>query len=266
MTAMQQIYIIGDTHAEWGLLNNFINSNIRHSKRFQKYVTEFDEVEVIIFQCGDFGFWPHVHNTNYLSYNKKKKWNQYGINNNIGYIKDNHVKLYWCAGNHENHDEIDRLQTENDKEKFIEIMPFIYFAPFASTIKLLDGTTIMFCGGADSTDKESREAGVSWWPQECISKNDMEKAAQVDMKIDWIISHTCPSYFINKNQINEAKNADHSKTYLNLIYDKFKPAYWWFGHYHNHAKGVYEHCNWTLLDSIDNKHGKKWFESIRIHS
>ncbi|MBU4525474.1 MAG: metallophosphoesterase [Desulfomicrobium sp.] len=73
--------VIGDIHADFGALNRFCNK-----KRPD-----------ILLQCGDFGWWPHRHGTDKISRNRR--FDQYAV-------KLGGTRLYWCDGNHENHDDL----------------------------------------------------------------------------------------------------------------------------------------------------------------
>lgn len=264
MRRAQIVYIAGDLHGDWDTFNPFINAKIRQSKQLRSYIDTYDEVEVIILQTGDFGFWPHKHNSTELSRNGRSRWNQYGIKNAVSGIKDGLVKIYWCDGNHENHDVLDVLEAQQPDQPFIEIMPGVYFATFGSIVTLLDGTTVLFCGGADSIDKERRIPGDSWWTQEIINMNDMERLPPPgSTRVDWIISHTCPAYFsLDVPVYTAGKAGDPSKQYLNMIFDAYRPKQWWFGHYHDYQQGFHDGCAWTMLDRCGNAGGRKWIEQI----
>lgn len=183
-------------------------------------------------------------------------------------ILDGRIKIYWCDGNHEDHDALDKLEAlkargqkfpgEKPAERFIEIMPGVHFAPFGSVLRLFDGTTVLFCGEADSIDKARRTPGKSWWAQETIDENDMAKLPPPDsLTVDWVISHTCPLDFDVRSS-NEAKEADPSKRFLDTVLALYSPKRWWFGHYHDYQTGEYENCAWTLLSRIGDPKGKAW--------
>lgn len=263
MNKIQIIHICGDWHGQWDYVNSFINKHIRESKTLRELYNQYDEVEVLILQVGDFGFWPHYHMTK--NFTGKSLWNQYGIKNKVEGLKDNYVKIYWCGGNHENWDTLDELENTHPVGEFIEIMPQVHYAPFGSLLKLLDGTTIMFCGGADSIDKRQRIAGDTWWPQEVITYKDMLKLPDPkQIKVDWIISHTCPTSFdLSKLGFNNKGN-DPSHKNLEWILNNFRPSKWWFGHYHQYMTSTYKDCQWMMLDRIDNFYGKKWCHTISI--
>jgi hypothetical protein len=253
MVVAQQIYILGDIHGDWVSLNTFIDNKIRNSKQIAEFKLFFDELEIIILQVGDFGYWPHRNSIN--------------IDNAVDGIKDNMVKIYWCDGNHENHDVLDELETEQPGTPFIEICPSVYFATFGSILTLLDGTAVMFCGGADSIDKHLRIPHVSWWEQEVIDDADMAKLPPKSMRVDWIVSHTCPDGFkLNlKNSLVGVldKAEDPSKRCLDEIFKRYAPTRWWFGHYHVFLRGTHKGCRWTALDMCGNSTGQ-WFEQLPV--
>jgi len=265
MKKAQLMYVLGDLHGDWSALNTFINKKVRHSRPFWEYASAYDEMEVLVLQTGDFGYWPHHHGKRDMN-GRGTVWSQYGIKNAVPGIKDGLVKIYWCDGNHENHDALDYLEEQNPGRPFILVMEGVYYAPFGSVLDLLDGTRVMFCGGADSIDKFWRVPGESWWSQEAIDHKDMARlpnqADPVRGRIDWIISHTCPSSFKLGKLGEGAKEKDVSKGYLDQIFTAFKPKRWWFGHYHSYLQGCHKNCHWTLLAGSSS--GKRWAESLPI--
>ena len=176
-----KIFVLGDIHADWNLLNHFI---------------EVKQPNIIL-STGDFGFWP--------------RFSQYEID-----IKNDYTKIYWCPGNHEDWDEIDKI-------KNYEIKPNIFYMKFGSILKLSDGRNILFCGGADSIDKGWRTIGHNWFRQEIITNNDMDQLPNEN--IDIVISHTCPREFLEylsdfkyKEKVN-----DPSCHALSIVLEKYKP-------------------------------------------
>lgn len=248
----QLVYIIGDLHGDWRSLNEFINKKIRFNKKLISEA-ESGDLEIIFLQVGDFGWWPHAHSP----HNKKGllgKFDQYGIKNQVDFLKDGHIKIYWCPGNHENWDDLDRLSDENPSDDFIEVQPYVYYATFGSVLTLANGKNVLFVGGADSIDKDQRTLGIDWWQQETIQYSDFELLPNRN-DIDIIISHTCPNYFdLSEGERNGCvtdlinnKGRDSSKFALDSIYDQYKPSQWFFGHYHWYKSGKFENCDWQIL-------------------
>ena len=262
MKTAQLIYVLGDLHGDWDTLNTFINKKLRQSREFRACASSYDEMEVLMLQAGDFGYWPHKHGKKDMN-GKGTPWDQYGIKNAVPGIKGGRVKIYWCDGNHENHDALDGLEERNLGGPFIPIMDGVYYAPFGSVLELLDSTRVMFCGGAESIDKFWRIPGESWWEQEGIDQKDMARLPCPEHSdIDWIISHTCPSLFKLGKLGHSAKEKDASKGRLDEIFKIFKPTRWWFGHYHSYLQGRHKNCLWTALDG--SRSGKRWAEALPL--
>ena len=218
-----KVMFVGDVHGDWTALNAFIAHH---------------QPDILI-QAGDFGYyWDH---------------NQY---KSQGKIKPGKTKIYWVAGNHENHD-ILKKSGKFPYGSITEIEENIFFCAFGSTLTLPDRRKVLFCGGADSIDKQYRIIGKSWWRNETIQNDEFDYlAGHVDElgSIDIVVSHTCPTFFDLKiNGWLEEKYKDPSCEALNQIFKIFKPSLWFFGHFHMMDRGKYEQCEWFVLDCIDVK-------------
>jgi len=216
--------VAGDFHGVWGKVNSLINK-----KRPD-----------VLLQCGDFGWFPEFHNTKLLDTgqgSRNKRWNQYGL-------KPKDTKIYWCDGNHDDHWSLEGLlQFETSP---VEVLPNVYYMRRGSTLTLDNGATVMFVGGAMSTDKASRRLGIDWWPQETISESDLLNLP--DKEVDIIISHTCPSEFINS--VTDYRRSDPSVMALSYVLHKYRPKLWYFGHFHHSAKGQYLDTKWRSLNMV----------------
>lgn len=214
--------VIGDVHGDFGTLNMLI------SKKQPK----------IILQVGDFGYWPHL-NTFRLDYFGNQKREEKKI------PKTGMSKIYFAAGNHEDHWELNKL-TSN------EIWENVFYMKKGSLFVLPDGRNVLFMGGANSVDKESRTVGIDWFPEENITWEDINNIPK-DAKIDIVISHTCPNEF----DIN-CYDRDSNRDALSYILNTYKPSLWYFGHWHMYKTGFTNGCRWTVLNhsfSCD-----KWWE------
>lgn len=189
---------------------------------------------------------------------------RYALKLDVDFLKGGRVTLYWCDGNHENHDALDELEKKNPGEAFISVMPGVFYARFGSVLSLLDGTRVMFCGGASSDDAHLRVSGREWWTQESIDQTDMDALPDAsDTRIDWIVSHTSPARFaVTSGKARLAKNADASRLRLEDVRKAFCPSAWWHGHYHLYESGEHEGCAWTSLDCL--VHGGRWLEKKLI--
>ncbi len=250
---MQQIiYAMGDVHLDFEQVNAFIDKKIRNNKDF-KNIAKDDNLEIIIIQCGDFGFfWPGFDNSK-------------AIKNTVDFLKDGFVKIYWCHGNHEDHDELDYIKAKNPHQAFYQVAPNIYYAPFASVLTLIDGTKIMFCGGAESAvqDRQNRITYENktnekiWWTQEGISNEDIKRLPNTH--IDWIVSHARPIGIPLKTIATDHQD-ESSQYYLEDIRKKYKPSRWFHGHYHVYEYETYEECTFMCLNESQ---GKDWCKQVR---
>lgn len=217
-----KLMILGDTHGEWGPLNSLINK----------------KQPDIIFQCGDFGFWPGM-----------------GLNHWPSRLNLHGGKLYWTPGNHEQWWALNQLEEKYGKVP-IEVEKDIFYMPRGTTLTLIDGTEVLFMGGAESIDKAWRTVGIDWFPDETITQKDIYDLP--DKRIDVVISHTCPIEF---EMINEFKDKDPSRYALSAILHKYKPKLWFFGHWHYNKKGHTNGCYWEAMNMT---HGTGWWKCIVI--
>ena len=252
------VYVLGDIHGEFGALNEFINKEIRTNKKVRALAADLQKkgvkLEVIFLQVGDFGFhWPGEDNSD-------------AIKNAVDFLCDGHVRIYFCAGNHEDHDALDALfpeESESYTPDFVEVAPCVYFARFGATLFLADGITVLFAGGAESCDKQYRKEGVDWWPQEGISDADLTRLEEIP-SISWVISHTAPNAFPLSGCFVSAKAFEPSRGKLETVFERFKPKRWFFGHFHEHMKGEAYGCDYTCLNHLES--GDIWYEKIELCS
>lgn len=253
------IYVLGDVHGEFHRLNDFINKNIRQDKTLRSispyWKADKSDLEVIIFQCGDFAyFWP--------LYNNKGI-----IKNRVDFLQDGYVSLYWIGGNHEDWDELDILGPN-----ITELERGIFFCPFASTLRLTPDITVLFAGGAESSDKDYRlremERGAPkiWWGQEGIGKEELKRLERIQ-NADWIISHTAPySFDLSKKMLRGFSANEHlhepSRLALEQVLLKYEPKRWFFGHFHHYMSGLTDGCDWTCLSYIGS--GERSWEKLYL--
>jgi hypothetical protein len=228
-----QVIVMGDLHGVWSQANHLINQ-----KKPQ-----------IVLQCGDFGYWPKWDNTTTIVVEdnfdgqKLKPFNQYGI-------KPEDARIYWCDGNHEDHESLKKIRDAG----IFEIQPNVFYQPRGSTLELPDGRVVLFMGGADSVDKRERTPGRDWFPEETIKSKDLDNLP--NYAVDIIISHTAPKEFYKKLMTTrnletynwEDKFNDPSREALSYILHKYKPSLWYFAHFHIFGRGYYENTRWCCLN------------------
>ena len=225
------IYITGDTHGieDWEKLN---------VSRFPEQKAMNPSLDYLII-LGDFGgVWGDEEDA-YVQriYNQRT------------------FTTLFIDGNHENHDLLDQYPVEEwHGGKVHKICDRVIHLMRGQVFKL-QGFTIFTMGGAESTDKEYRKEGESWWAREMPSDEEYEEAlknlAKVNFEVDIVLTHCAPEGYIGKNMSavyssdisrlpanNMAGVVDRSDNKLTEFLDslitehglKFK--HWYFGHYH----------------------------------
>lgn len=53
---IQYVFVVGDIHGEWESFNRFINKRIRGDKTIVNDIKNGHDIEILLLQCGDFGF------------------------------------------------------------------------------------------------------------------------------------------------------------------------------------------------------------------
>ncbi len=226
----------------------------------------------IILQCGDFGYHSGEYLEHIAQYNEK-------------------ALVYFCRGNHENHDLLDEnysVDTGNMSGIYaLKENPKIHLCN-AGSLLTLKGIHILFLGGAYTTKRDPEKERVSWWQQEVISeacKNAILHNAYPN--IDMIIAHTAPSAglqvirqkFIEKHGVDRAvKKKIDGKTqlcsmppFLQQCVDTWTPDYFFHGHFHISAQQSLQHTQKTtqlisLADGVPNFAFPDFYKNIEISS
>jgi hypothetical protein len=75
----------------------------------------------------------------------------------------------------------------------------LYHMP-RGTVMEIEGKLFGFLGGAESIDKSYRTEGLSWWPEERITEEDVETMINNvgNRQLDYFITHTCTHAFRDK--------------------------------------------------------------------
>jgi len=228
------IIVAGDIHGDFGSLNAMINK----------------QNPEIILQCGDFGFWPAMRPQDFYGPTGHK-------NAKLPIPRVGKTKVYWCDGNHEDHHSLIARKTN-------ELWPNVFYQPRASTLQLPDGRTVLFMGGADSYDKPYRTPNIDWFQEELITQADMDRLPKC--KVDIVISHTCPCEFVMGMGLGfDLRLNDPCRHALSMILHEYKPALWYFGHWHKNIT-YYDSewgCRWTALSHTTGGGSGRWWEELR---
>lgn len=177
-------------------------------------------------------------------------------------------ELYWAKwftkkkftmcfidGNHENFDRINALE-ETD---FYGGKAGVAYADDFGTIYHLkrgevytfDGHKVLTIGGATSHDKDSRKPYKSWWPEEELSFQDKENVInsleKVDFKVDFILTHTCPSNLQEILTHSYVRERTETLAMFDFIQNQVEFKQWHFGHFHDTRRMLNKyfcHYNW----------------------
>lgn len=200
-----KIGITGDTHGD-----------LNFKKIFQAKKLGIDTLII----CGDFG---------YIWRGNEKEQKQLKYLNKIG------VKILWCDGNHENFDVLNSYPITEMYGGKVHVVDENIIHLMRGEIYNIDNKSFFVFGGANSTDKERRIEGKSWWKDEMPSSSErgygLYNLNAHDNKVDYIITHTCyPSALI---KVGGDYRVDELSDYFNQVRVTVDYGYWYFGHMHN---------------------------------
>jgi len=230
MDDMGRVLITGDTHgnADFGF-SKFSSKKFPEGRHLTK-----DDYMIIL---GDFGLpWridkfgnPCDEEKYLMKWLHEKKWTTLFID-----------------GNHENFDYLDSLPIEEKFGGKVQRINDSIFRLCRGEIFEIHNKKIFVFGGGQSVDKDRRIQGVSWWPQEIPSHQEMEYAyfnlEKHNFQVDYILTHVAPLALMRTiletgayyDPYHEAKTIDPVSKFLDMIsvehIEGFKHHY--FGHYH----------------------------------
>lgn len=207
------VFVCGDTHGshDFSKLNTTLWPE-------QKKLTKNDFLVVL----GDFGvIWSHIPD-------KEEKYllRQYSGRN---------FTTLFIDGNHENHDRLDKLPVTEMFGGKVGVVNDSVIMLKRGEVYTIEGNKIFCFGGAMSTDKLYRKEFVSWWSQEVPSYDEMNQAMDnLDnhgWSVDYILTHTAPSYIVNDIGYTERIN-DPTSVFLERVGRDIAFRSWHFGHFH----------------------------------
>jgi hypothetical protein len=186
-----------------------------------------DQEKKIILQVGDFGIWPGIDGTRYLSRVEQA-------------LLEAHAQLWFIEGNHENYSLLEELRHSRpiDHEGGIWITDHIRWLPRGFRWTWHEQRWLAL-GGAVSVDRALRKEGFDWFPEEVISEEDKQKVID-EGPADIMLCHDCPSdvnlYLgpppLSWSMRDVIKSEEH-RAFLQKIVDEVAPRYFIHGHYHN---------------------------------
>ena len=230
------IYITGDTHSDF---SRFTEENFP----IQSEMTEDDYIII----CGDFGgVWTFEEES------RREK-------EALDWLNNKNFTTLFVDGNHENYTRLYNYPIEEWKGGKVHKIRDSVLHLMRGEIFDVDNKKIFAFGGARSHDiqdgilnldeeekiYEYRKRGAyfrirdfSWWDLELPTSEEMtngiKKLEQVNYKVDYIISHCCPTSI--QALINPTYKRDVLTDYLQQILEKCTFKRWYFGHYHDYKQ------------------------------
>jgi len=207
------IYITGDTHGELDM-KKLSTKNWLIGAKLKK--TDY----LII--TGDFGLlWSNNEDANeryWKTWLDMKSWT-----------------TLFVDGNHENHPRLNQLETVNMFGNDVGKITDNIFHLRRGKIYTIENQTFFTFGGASSHDKLYRTEGLSWWPEEVASYEQMEHGLtnleNINNEVDYIITHTAPITLIQMIGLDPWYN-DAITKYLEHLMSIVKYKKWYCGHFH----------------------------------
>ena len=184
------VYLTGDTHGE---LDRFKDGELRRAGK--------GDLVVVL---GDFGFvWDG-------SKAEQK---------NLDWLRKRPYTILFLDGSHENYDLLEQYPTEERFGGLVQPLGGNVYHVCRGSVLELEGKKYLCFGGAESPDKEEREAHVNWWPQEMPSDEEYarcEAALEANgWQVDYVLTHDAPSKFLDFSVLAEGEN-----NRLHLFLDK----------------------------------------------
>jgi len=112
---------------------------------------------------------------------------------------------------------------------------------------------VLFIGGAGSIDKRLRLAGRDWFPEEEITQKQVENILNIKKKIEVVVAHDCPYFLLKEIVYKVYENFASSNKALEVIFNRFKPKLWIFGHHHQSIDCEMNGCRFICLNIGESK-------------
>ncbi|MDE5856062.1 MAG: metallophosphoesterase [Anaeroplasmataceae bacterium] len=204
------IYITGDTHGQ-----------IDFSKLLSTKLMDLTENDYVII-CGDCGVLFFLDEMNEM----------------IDMYSSLPFTVLFVDGNHENFDLLNSFPIEEWNGGKVHRLSNTLIHLMRGQVFQIEGSTFFTFGGGLSIDKEFREPGISWWPDEMPTDEEIEEGlknlARYDNKVDFVLTHDCPTSLEKLVSLYTWKQIQHAKS--NEALEKCKEGlsfmHWYFGHYH----------------------------------
>ena len=230
------IYVTGDMHGDIE----------RFSERALKKLSAEDTLIIL----GDFGFvWQGGE--------EQEK--------NLDFIRNRKYSVLFLDGTHENQDELSKYPEIDFRGGKVRDLGGNLKQLMRGEIYEIEGKSIFALGGGQSDDIEFRSEGVSWWPSELPSSEELEAAREkikARKQVDFIVTHDAP-HKIRTSITGEKKEANRLGKLLDEIMLTVKYQNWYFGCYHLDRKLTRTHyAVYTRVIEITNPEKKSFWQRL----
>lgn len=233
------VLILGDTHGQFDWMEHVV---IPYAATARCHT---------IMQVGDFGFvWDNdidVVNATLDRLNALLA----GVN----------VSLLFLPGNHENHPMLAHLASEaaRTSEGHYALRSHLFYTG-RSAVWTWEGLRVAAVGGATSIDRHMRKPGVSWWPEEELSEEELQRALDFG-PVDVLFTHDAPAG-VPMKLIPDLVSAMH-RTNMSHLGRMLKPSLWFHGHYHESFVYKFEHqAGYTTVRGLGCDHAANAADSM----
>ena len=119
----------------------------------------------------------------------------------LDWLRKRPYTLLFLDGSHENYDLLAQYPTVELFGGKVQALGGNVYHVCRGSVLELEGKKYLCFGGAESPDKEDREAGVNWWPQEMPSDEEYA-ACEANLEanswqVDYVLTHDAPSRFLD---------------------------------------------------------------------
>ncbi len=236
-------FLTGDFHgAEEGEQHYLTNKFIRHKADLAH--VNYEDIKYCVI-LGDAGFlWKNDPPTSREGY-----WTRWF---------DSKPFITLCLpGNHENYEDIylqenllpasDPVRKDLGGEEVYKVSSKVYYLKRGCVYNIC-GRKALVLGGAESIDRSSRKTFIDWFPQEAWGcKEIYDVLDKLPMKVDIVLSHTCPQGVLSLVKNIKYKMNDSVSKLNEEIRQKVDTGLWYFGHFHYTGSFTFGNVKYTCL-------------------
>jgi hypothetical protein len=125
------------------------------------------------------------------------------------------------------------------------------------TCEIINGTKLMYLGGAVSVDAHLRREGFSWWKDEELSISELMPIVDkyLEFKPDIMVTHDCPEGFADIIEAFSGRRKldipSNTRQALQSMIEMHQPSLFIFGHWHTSIRTKYLSTEMICLDELE---------------